>query len=76
MLTHAGGIQADPRVQVVIDMDGFGSPDVKLSKYATFVRDAGADFGGIKLFSRHDSPLLTPEEVVTLEPAPDVVIYQ
>lgn len=76
MLTNAGAIQSDPRVQVVIDVDGFGSPDTKISKYNTFVRDAGADFGGIKLFYNFDTPLLAPEDLLTLDPAPDVVIYQ
>jgi hypothetical protein len=76
MLTNAAAIQSDPRVQVVIDMDGFGAPDAKISKYNAFVRDAGADFGGIKLFYRQDQPLLAPEDVLALTPAPDIVIYQ
>jgi hypothetical protein len=76
MLTNAAAIQSDPRVQVVIDMDGYGSPDVKISKYDTFIRDAGVDFGGIKLFYAHDHPLLAPEDVLALDPPPDVVIYQ
>lgn len=76
MLTNAAAIQPDPRVQVVIDMDGYGTPDVKLSKYNTFIRDAGVDFGGLKLFYKYDTPLLAPEDVLRLNPAPDVVIYQ
>lgn len=76
MLTNADAIQSDPRVQVVIDMDGFGGPDSKISKYNAFVRDAGADFGGMKLFYKYDTPLLAPEDVLALHPAPDIVIYQ
>lgn len=76
MLTNVGAIQPDPRVQLVIDMDGFGGPAVKISKYGTFIRDAGADFGGIKLFYKYDTPLLAPEDLLALDPAPDVVIYQ
>jgi len=76
MLTDADAIETDPRVQVVIDMDGFGSPAAKISKYHAFVRDTGAGFGGIKLFYKYDPPLLQPEDVVGLNPAPDVVIYQ
>ena len=53
MLTDRDAIQADPRVQVVVDMDGFGSPPVKTSKYDAFVGDAGAPFGGIKLFDNY-----------------------
>jgi len=76
MLTNADAIQTDGRVQVVIDVDGYGSPDVKLSNYGTFVRDARAAFGGMKLFYTYDTPLLSPEDLIALEPAPDVVIYQ
>ena len=31
---------------------------------------------GYKLFYRQDVPLMSPEDVLGLEPAPDVVIYQ
>ena len=34
------------------------------------------EFGGIKLFYRQDDPLLTPPEIVALDPAALVVIYQ
>jgi hypothetical protein len=76
MLTNADAIQSDPRVQLVIDVDGYGSPEVKLSNYHTFVTDTGAAFGGMKLFYTYDTPLLSPEDLLTLEPVPDVVIYQ
>jgi hypothetical protein len=76
MLTSADAIQTDGRVQVVIDVDGYGSPEVKLSNYRTFVSDAGAAFGGMKLFYTYDTPLLSPEDLLALEPKPDVVIYQ
>jgi hypothetical protein len=57
-------------------MDGFGSPPAKTSKYQTFIRDARAEFGGIKLFYKYDRPLLQPDAVLSLDPPPDVVIYQ
>jgi hypothetical protein len=76
MLTGYQDIQLDPRVQVVVDMDGFGSPEAKTSKYRDLVRDQPVQFAGMKLFYRYDAPLLSPEDVLELEPAPDVVIYQ
>jgi hypothetical protein len=76
MVTNFGSIRPDPRVQVVIDMDGFGSPTAKLSKYAALVRDQPVQFAGIKLFYKHDAPVLSPSDVVNLDPSPDVVIYQ
>jgi hypothetical protein len=76
MVTSYATIRPDPRVQVVIDMDGFGSPTAKLSKYAALVRDQPVQFAGIKLFYKHDAPVLSPSEVLDLDPPPDVVIYQ
>jgi hypothetical protein len=76
MVTDYRDITPDPRVQVVVDMDGFGSPAAKLSKYADLVRDQPVQFAGIKLFYHYDTPLLDVADVVRLDPPPDVVIYQ
>src|SRR5436189_139256 len=37
MLTNAEQIRLDPRVQVVIDMDGYGPPANKMAAYKWFV---------------------------------------
>lgn len=76
MITNVDKIQLDPRVQLVIDMDGFGSPQVKSVKYDLFVREQRVQYSGIKLFYQHDKPLMTPKDVVELDPPPDVIIYQ
>jgi hypothetical protein len=76
MLTNYQAIQPTPSVQVVVDMDGFGAPHVKADKYQTYVHDQAIQYGGVKLFYKHDAPLWSPTEVLRLEPAPDVVIYQ
>ena len=76
MLTNYNAVQPSPSVQVVVDMDGFGAPHVKLDKYQTFVREQAIQYGGVKLFYKHDAPLWSPAEVLGLEPPPDVVIYQ
>jgi hypothetical protein len=76
MLTNHQKIKADPRVQVVIVMDGFGPPNLKLDSYEAFVRQQPVQYAGFKLFYRQDKPLMTPEEVLRLDPVPDVVIYQ
>jgi ribosomal protein S2 len=76
MLTNYRAIQPTPSVQVVVDMDGFGAPHVKADKYQTYVRDQAIQYGGVKLFYKHDAPLWSPAEVLRLDPAPDVVIYQ
>jgi hypothetical protein len=63
-------------VQTVIDFDGWGVPDAKIEGYEVFVRDSPVEFAAIKLFYKQDTPLMQPEDVVALEPAPDLVIYQ
>jgi len=76
MLTNYRAVHPTPSVQVVVDMDGFGAPHVKADKYQTYVRDQAIQYGGVKLFYKHDAPLWSPAEVLRLDPAPDVVIYQ
>jgi hypothetical protein len=76
MLTNEQAIVHDPRVQVVIDMDGFGNPYVKTAKYDEFLGGSRARYAAIKLFYQHDVPLMSPADVLGLTPTPDVVIYQ
>jgi hypothetical protein len=76
MILNKPALQDFPDVDLVIDMDGFGSSEAKLSKYALFVRGERAEHGGLKLFYQHDTDLLMPDQVARLVPQPDVVIYQ
>jgi hypothetical protein len=66
----------EPRVDLVLDMDGFGDQTGKLGRYDTLVREAGARHGGIKLFYTHDVNLLTEQQIEDLVPRPDIIIYQ
>jgi hypothetical protein len=57
-------------------MDGFGPPAAKLATYdAVITRDA-VQYPGAKLFYEHDVPLMSPADVLALQPPPVVVIYQ
>ena len=76
MLTNHEAIVADPRVQVVIDADGFGTPANKTAIYAHVVRRRPVQFAGLKLFYKNDAPMLTPEQVVALDPIPVYIQYQ
>ena len=76
MIGNNTAIEDDPQVDVVIMMDGFGGQEAKISKYHAFIRDQPVEFGGIKLFYRQDRPVMTPQQVVSLEPSPMVVTYQ
>ena len=76
MITNKDLITPLPGVDVVLDMDGFGGPNAKLQNYALFVQDQLIEYGGIKLFYKQDDPVLTPDEIVALDPPALVVIYQ
>ena len=76
MLTNHRQIMLDPRVQVVIDMDGWGAPWHKKSAYKWFVVQQPVQYTGFKLFFKNDKPMMTPAEVIGLWPAPVYVQYQ
>ena len=76
MITNKDQLAPVPGVQLVIDADGYGDPILKTDVYNILVRDQPVEFGGIKLFYKQDKPLMSAEEVVALDPSPDVIIYQ
>ncbi|MFM9105092.1 MAG: hypothetical protein ACKOWF_00120 [Chloroflexota bacterium] len=65
-----------PGVQLVIDADGYGKPELKIAVFNFLVRDEPVGFAGLKLFFQQDKPLMTPRDVLALTPEPDVIIYQ
>ena len=76
MLTNHDKITLDPRVQVVVDMDGFGAPYLKEDAYKFFIVPEPVQFTGFKLFFKNDKPMMTPEQVIKLWPVPYYIQYQ
>lgn len=76
MLPDKKQIRRSPNVDLVLDMDGFGSQSLKRSSYDAIMRQHELDFAGLKLFYRLDRQLLSPEQVMGFRPVPSVVIYQ
>jgi len=80
MLQDAAAIRLDPRVQVIINMDGWGQPWLKFDTYATCEVAEPVQFTGFKLFFHNDTkmgdPLLTPRELLALRPRPFYIQYQ
>lgn len=76
MLTNFRDIRTDPRVQVVIDMDGFGAPSLKRRIYDLVVSHRPVQFTGIKLFFKNDHPMMTQAEILHLAPIPLYIQYQ
>ncbi|RZK24051.1 MAG: hypothetical protein EOO56_02920 [Hymenobacter sp.] len=82
MVTNYRDIKLDPRVQVVMDMDGWGDPILKKDSYKAYVQQEPVQYTGFKLFYEYDIKrkpyhLMTPKEVLTqLTPVPLYVQYQ
>ena len=76
MLHDPERIERVDGVDVVIDMDGWGTQEQKLDGYQLFARAPYAEYAGFKLFYHWDQPLLTPAQVMALSHPPDYLIYQ
>jgi hypothetical protein len=81
MVTNYKKIRPLPEVQIVMDMDGFGSKAKKYGTYNRVVAPEPVQFTGIKLFYKNDvrppaDGLLSPAEVFALTPAPIYIQYQ
>lgn len=76
IVTSKEAIQPTENVQVALHADGFGAPEDKFAKYGSLVRDEPIQYGGFKVFYQQDTPVLEPEQVLALDPAPAIVTYQ
>lgn len=59
---------------MTLNFDGIGSRPAKEAGYDRLTRED--QFAGFSLFYRLDKGLMTPNQVVGLEPSPDYVLYQ
>ncbi len=76
MVENKDVIQDHPLVDLVWDADGFGGPWAKIADYHQYRDEAGFEFGGFKIFYDYDSPVMTPEQVMGLDPPPAYIVYQ
>jgi hypothetical protein len=81
MVTRYKAINPLPEVQIVMNMDGWGSPQKKIGTYTAFISPEPVQFTGLKLFYKNDlketpSRLLTTQEILNLTPAPSYIQYQ
>jgi hypothetical protein len=81
MITRYKLIKPLPEVQMVMDMDGWGSPAKKLNTYQQFVYGEPVQFTGFKLFYKNDlkppsTRILTPSELLKLSPRPLFIQFQ
>ncbi|SNR75427.1 MULTISPECIES: hypothetical protein [Hymenobacter] len=82
MITNYKKIKLDPRVQVVMHMDGHGNPVLKKDSYRDYIEAEPVQYTGFKLFYEYDGRpaphhIMTPKEVLTeLTPKPLYIQYQ
>ena len=71
-VTNAKNITLDPRVQIVMDMDGFGPPWMKRDTYWRDIKREPVQFTGWKQFTKrkNDSPPTPRGEILRLWPVP------
>jgi hypothetical protein len=81
MVTNYKNIKPQPEVQIIMDMDGWGSPARKNNTYSKILAVEPVQFTGFKLFYKNDilppsTRIMTPEEVMNLKPRPIFIQYQ
>lgn len=76
MVVNKEAIEDFPHVELVIDADGFGGPPAKTSDYLQYAAEPGFEYGAFKLFYEWDWPLMSPADVMELQPQPSLIIYQ
>jgi hypothetical protein len=84
MIHNRSQVKSDfERLQIILCMDGFGSPALKKNTYAFNALATNIPLKSFKLFSKprvagagYDIPMMTPEEVLALEPRPYLIMMQ
>ena len=81
MVTNYKEIKSLPEVQIVINMDGWGGASQKMNTYQQFIYKEPVQFTGFKLFYKNDiltadTTLMTPKDLLKLNPRPIYIQYQ
>ena len=80
MVKNYKEIKTVPEVQIVMDMDGFGSKVLKKDSYVSYIYREPVQFAGFKLFYKNDNKndwkMYSPEELVKFTPKPIYIQYQ
>jgi hypothetical protein len=81
MVTNYKEIKTMPEVQIVMNMDGWGGQAKKIGTYRNFIYPEPVQFTGFKLFYKNDvltpgSAMLTPTDLLKLNPRPIYIQYQ
>jgi hypothetical protein len=77
-VTDYRDIRLDPRVQIVMHMDGFGAPWLKRDSYYSYVKKEPVQFTGWKQFTKakNDKPRTPRKDILRLHPTPVYIQIQ
>ncbi len=81
MVTNYKNIKLRPEVQIVMHMDGWGEPELKMGTHRYFIYNEPVQFTGFKIFYKNDlkkapNRLMTPAELMKFKPQPSYIQYQ
>ena len=81
MVTNYKNIKLRPEVQIVMHMDGWGEPELKMGTHRYFIYNEPVQFSGFKIFYKNDlkkapNRLMTPADLMKLKPQPSYIQYQ
>ncbi|MFZ5449339.1 MAG: hypothetical protein ACOZFS_11945 [Thermodesulfobacteriota bacterium] len=80
MVTNSKNIVLRPEVQIVMHMDGWGAPWLKRDSYRDYIVAEPVQYTGFKLFYHNDTkkgdPLMTPQDLLALNPKPIYIQHQ
>lgn len=72
-----GDVTAElPNVDLVLNMDAFGPYADKVDKYRHYASRPYAHHRSFNIFLKQDEPVGTEQDVLALDPMPDMVMYQ
>ena len=77
MIENKERLRRRPGVEIVLNVDGFGTEAQKVAKYREFTkRPRPPVHWGFKLFYEEDTGLMRPSRVLRMRPRPELVIYE
>jgi hypothetical protein len=81
MITNYQNIKPLPEAQIIMHMDGWGIVAKKIGTYKNFIYPEPVQFTGFKIFYKTDirtpgTSLITPAELMKLNPRPIYIQYQ
>jgi hypothetical protein len=65
-----------PNVDLVLNMDAFGDYPEKVKKYKHYMARPYAERRSFNIFLKQDRPVGSEQDVLALDPMPDMVMYQ